>query len=363
MAENITLTNLANLQNDTTAVNAINSNNAIITSAFTDVLSRAGNQPNSMGSPIDMNNWPILNLPAPGSANSPARLQDVVNPNTPINISLSLTGDATAPASSGNLVTTVGKVNGVSYPASPTTGNVPVVTGANTVAYQQITSANIANNTITASDIANNTITATQLANNTVGNAQLRQSSGFSVLGNTNSTTGNVADITGTTRQVLMVNAGGTALQFLQPKGDQLLGTNTNDVPTAGNVGEFISSFVAGSTVSLTNNTPVNVTSISLTPGDWDVWVVPIFAFAGSTTWTSWSAAATTSSGSFSTPITFNNNIFASVTPGATASVQLACSMAPLKLSTTTTLFLVVSTLFGTSTMTAGGSINARRRR
>jgi len=40
---------------------------------------------------------------------------------------------------------TVAKVDGVSYPASPSTNTVPVVTGANTVAYQQIANTQISN--------------------------------------------------------------------------------------------------------------------------------------------------------------------------------------------------------------------------
>lgn len=342
MAENITLADLANLENETTAVNVINNNNAIITSAFTDVLSLSGNSPNQMNSPLDMNSWPIMNLPAPGSANSPARLIDVTSTN-PISISLSLTGDVTAPASSSALTTTVGKVHGVTYPATPSTNTVPVVTGSNTVTYQQIASA--------------------QISNNTVGNAQIRQGAPLSVVGNATNSTANVADISGpSANQVLRADATGTTIGWHSPRGDQLLGTATNDNASSGNVGEYISSFVAGNSVSLTSGTPVNITSISLTAGDWDIWVTPIFTPANTTTWTSWAASASTTSSSFSGSIQFNNNIFASVTPGANA-VQPVCSVNRLSLTSTTTIFMVVQAAFGTSTMTAGGSINARRRR
>lgn len=52
-----------------------------------------------------------------------------------------------------------------------------------------------------------------------------------------------------------------------------IIGTATNDNATAGNVGEFVQSFIpAASAVSLsTANTAFNVTSISLTAGDWDI--------------------------------------------------------------------------------------------
>lgn len=62
MAEAPTLINLANLNNQTTAVNAINSNSSAIATAFEDVLSLSGTAPNQMRSSLDMNSHPILNM-------------------------------------------------------------------------------------------------------------------------------------------------------------------------------------------------------------------------------------------------------------------------------------------------------------
>lgn len=59
---------------------------------------------------------------------------------------------------------------------------------------------------------ANSFVTA--IGNNKVTDAMLRQSSGLSVIGRSASTTGNVADITGTANQVLRVDSGGTTLGF-----------------------------------------------------------------------------------------------------------------------------------------------------
>jgi hypothetical protein len=351
MAENVVLNNLANLQNDTTTINTINGNNATITAAFTDVLSRTGVSPNTMGAPLDMNSWPIMNLPAPGSANSPARLVDVTSTN-PINISLSLTGDVTAPASSGVLITTVGKVNGVTYPASPSTNTVPVVTGANTITYQQVNTAQIASNAITSAQIAANTVTS----------ADFRQSSGLSVVGNTGTATANVADITGTTRQVLGVNTAGTGLTFAQPRGDQLLGTNTNDSATAGNIGEFVSSTVLQASASaLTTSIPLNITSISLTAGDWDIsgafYVIP----AGTTTVSSLTGSISSTSATQNlVPGMYVQSIFTSVTPGVNP-IGYTIAGTRVSLSTTTTFFLVGQSNFATSTNAGFGIIQARR--
>src|SRR5882672_2864949 len=79
MAENLNLNNVATFQNDTSAVNTVNSNFSAITTAMNDVLSRSGVSPNQMSSTLDMNNNQIINLPFPTTLNSPARLQDVTN--------------------------------------------------------------------------------------------------------------------------------------------------------------------------------------------------------------------------------------------------------------------------------------------
>jgi hypothetical protein len=57
---------------------------------------------------------------------------------------------------------------------------------------------------------------ATTIATNAVTNAKFRQSAGLSVVGRSANTTGDVADITGTTDQVLRVNTAGNALGFGQ---------------------------------------------------------------------------------------------------------------------------------------------------
>lgn len=60
---------------------------------------------------------------------------------------------------------------------------------------------------------AGNTITAIVI-DNSISDSKIRQSAGLSVIGRSATTTGNVADITGTTDQVLRVNTAGTSLGF-----------------------------------------------------------------------------------------------------------------------------------------------------
>lgn len=79
MAVTLSLTNLANLQNENTAVAAINANNAATIAAFQDVLALDGTAPNSMNAALDMNSNRILNLPQAVSDTEPVRLLEVGN--------------------------------------------------------------------------------------------------------------------------------------------------------------------------------------------------------------------------------------------------------------------------------------------
>lgn len=57
----ITLTNLVNLQNETSAVSVINANNAVLVAAMDNTLSRDGTAPNTMSATLDMNSNQLLN--------------------------------------------------------------------------------------------------------------------------------------------------------------------------------------------------------------------------------------------------------------------------------------------------------------
>lgn len=75
----ITLNNLANLQNENTAVGTINANNDTLETAFDNTLSRDGTSPNQMEAVLDMNSNRIINLPEPTSSDEPVRLIDLEN--------------------------------------------------------------------------------------------------------------------------------------------------------------------------------------------------------------------------------------------------------------------------------------------
>ena len=98
-----------------------------------------------------------------------------------------LTGDVTA-SGPGSVAVTVVKVNGVAYGTSPATNTVPVVTGANTVTYEAVPNAALANASITiggASTALGGSVTATTILDSiglTRGSILYRGASGWAIL-------------------------------------------------------------------------------------------------------------------------------------------------------------------------------------
>jgi hypothetical protein len=69
----LTLTDLANLSNESSTVAAINANNTATEAALEKTLSRDGTSPNSMEANLDMNSYRIQNLPVAASDTEPVR--------------------------------------------------------------------------------------------------------------------------------------------------------------------------------------------------------------------------------------------------------------------------------------------------
>jgi hypothetical protein len=144
-----------------------------------------------------------------------------------------------------------------------------------------------------------------------------------------------------------------------------IIGTTTNNNAAAGSVGELISSSVAsGSAVATTSNTATNITSISLTAGDWDVWgQVQSLPNAATTTtqiigWTS------TTSATLATPP--NNGSFHQITGivvPAGGAIGITTGTQRISLASTTTVYLSAFITFAVNTMATYGYIGARRRR
>jgi hypothetical protein len=174
------------------------------------------------------------------------------------------TGDMTN--SSGSLTTVVGKVNGVSYGASPSTNTVPVVTGTNAVTYEGVPNAALANSATTV-----NSQTCTLGSTCTIP-FQVNTTANASQAGlNFNTSSTNAAGLTVTpvntaTNQVRF-EVTGTALVPLSsiqaPTGNTSISTST--YTTTLTSGDFTSSPVAGIVNLATSSTSTTDTSYMFT--------------------------------------------------------------------------------------------------
>ena len=144
-----------------------------------------------------------------------------------------------------------------------------------------------------------------------------------------------------------------------------LLGTATNDDAAAGNVGEYVSATLGvGSELSLTTATVINVTSISLTAGDWDVaGTVQVGNANANPVFTSVQGGASTTSATLpSVEKTFAMSFHeATSDPAANVDSSWVIPTQRFSLATTTTVYLVGKVAFSVGTLSIYGSIRARR--
>jgi hypothetical protein len=139
-----------------------------------------------------------------------------------------------------------------------------------------------------------------------------------------------------------------------------IVGTTTNNNANAGSIGEYVSSLVAASaTTGLPADTPTNVTSISLTAGDWDVsgtfGVNPAAStvFTYTTGWiSSTSATSPGLPGNGSKTLFYGNTAGTPLYPTNTIRFSL---------SGTTTIYLTLQAGVTVSTAGVFGFIGARR--
>lgn len=139
-------------------------------------------------------------------------------------------------------------------------------------------------------------------------------------------------------------------------------GTTTNNNAAAGSIGEIIESTVLiGAAVSLTSTVIADVTTISLTAGDWDVWGLVALTVGGSTTMTTCAAWINTTSASSPTAPNSGKRCLYAINSLAGQSVQVPAGFGRLSLSGTTTVYLSTNVAFAVSTCAAYGYIGARR--
>jgi hypothetical protein len=141
-----------------------------------------------------------------------------------------------------------------------------------------------------------------------------------------------------------------------------IVGVTNGSNAAAGSVGEIISSTVTfASPVTITNsNTPQDVTSISLTAGDWDVFGIVGLNnnTIGMTIMATWISAT-----SATEPTAELRNTMQAAVGAGVSSWTGPCPFYRASISTTTTLYMSCLAQFGSGTQIAYGSIYARRTR
>lgn len=145
-------------------------------------------------------------------------------------------------------------------------------------------------------------------------------------------------------------------------------GTITNDNAAAGHVGEEkISTVAFANVVSETTATPVNVTSLALTPGDWDVSGV-INRSLGGVTATVYAGAISPTTGAIpaqagGSGVGADSVVTQSATHGTTITGNFITAIGPVRVSiaATTTIYLVAADTFSAGTVGVFGTIRARR--
>lgn len=125
-------------------------------------------------------------------------------------------------------------------------------------------------------------------------------------------------------------------------------------------VGEYMSSVVlSGAPVSLTNNIIADITSLSLTAGDWDVWGTPNFSISASSN----SMAGWINTVSATIPASPNGATIQMTIPFSAGVSGFALGTTRLSLASTTTVYLSAVASFAAGTVDAFGFLGARRRR
>jgi len=141
-----------------------------------------------------------------------------------------------------------------------------------------------------------------------------------------------------------------------------IVGTTTNNNAAAGSVGEFVSATVlSGSAVSITTATAANVTSVSLTAGDWDCRGTIANNPAGTTVTSVVAGWMSTTSATLPTSPNNGGITIINSVSNAGAAYTIPIGVERFSLSGTTTVFLSGQSTFTTSTSALYGFIGCRR--
>lgn len=160
---------------------------------------------------------------------------------------------------------------------------------------------------------------------------------------------------------------GGTVITASTNLAGPLAGVTTNSNAAAGLVGQIIESTIpTGTAVSLTNATPANITSVSLTAGDWDCSINADYNL-GSATTTVFQVGFGTTTATFTAQTggagidTDPSNTDQSLNTSITGLTNELIGPVRISLASTTTIYAVAQATFSLGTVSVFGTERCRR--
>jgi hypothetical protein len=144
----------------------------------------------------------------------------------------------------------------------------------------------------------------------------------------------------------------------------QVPATGTNDNACATCVGAIVQSTLAsGSAVTVTSGTPINVTSVALTGGDWDCRGTIARNVGATTSFTKLNGSLGTTTGALAAEGTEASTYTSTAANVVATSIDTKIGPTRFSLSGGSTVFLVVGDTFTVSTDAAYGQLTCRRAR
>lgn len=138
-------------------------------------------------------------------------------------------------------------------------------------------------------------------------------------------------------------------------------GTTTSDNAAAGNVGEYVVSAVTGVPIPL-SGVWGDITSISLTPGDWDLSLNTSFGTVTSLTATNLSSGISATSGNSGAGMTTGDDQTSLPTaPTSACNVNMVIPAKRVSISATTTYYAKMILVYSGGAATVSARLSARR--
>lgn len=241
------------------------------------------------------------------------------------------------------------------FTSTVATGTAPFVVASTTqVANLNAATAGSATTATTATNATNTTITDDTTTNATMYPTWVTAA------------TGNLPQKVSSTKMTFNPSTGalGVSGSITPSTTGGIVGTTTNNNATAGSVGEYVEAqLLQASALSLTTATPVDVTSISLTAGDWDVTGTFYFNPANTTSVTLFVGLISSVSANIGDNNVIGGRVQDVVTKVSAGNGNSSYVAPPRRfsLSATTTIYLCAQSNFTISTATVFGNIRARR--